>query len=439
METRSRKRNSIGNAEVKPKQSRRTAQTTKLTDLNEDVLVHVFEYLDTENMINVVKASKTFLKSSQRAFKRQFLNKYIELPLRDTNKAFERSTEIIRYFGENISKLELNYGILKGQRNKQMHDLVMKQCNETLIEIHFRGLSTNLTINKCFPKLKTLNISEGCVDSSLCALEKWFPSVENFEIVCVENLSPKLAIGRNIPSLKGFAMDFCLHSPSRFNIKQLNDFIKCNPQVKELSLTLDKHMFDTTKKEVDLIDDRDAKVYGEMMTLKVLMYSGTLAELAIPHDRIGHFELQSTKCETHKQICGFIANCINLSILKLEIKVCCVASRKIFEGVAWIDYAKRAHLTRLEICFEMKGRGRGLINPFDIGLVAIQPHLQHNELSIVKLSYESNLNESLMQNVNLRDVFATQINAIHPNRWSFMQENSSGRISLTMKKISAQK
>lgn len=179
----SNKTKSLVNDEADISKRKRQTKNINLSDLNEDVLVKIFIHLNKMDLLQVVNASKIFLNSCSRAVERKYRHKCIHLPFREsrkifakrTTKDFNRTTEFLKYFGNQISKIRLFYGQIDEVRRRHLHDLIVESYHDNLTEIDFCGLSSSsdLKIDKSFSKLKTLSISYGGVDDSMSQFTDW--------------------------------------------------------------------------------------------------------------------------------------------------------------------------------------------------------------------------------------------------------------------------
>lgn len=135
------------------------AETTKiplkLTDLNEFVLEKIFVYLNAEELVNIVKYDDIFLSSSRRVFQRKYRNEYIQVPLKKkgtstSTQDFNRNADLLRYFGENISKLEIKIDEMNDDNplDKRLYHLIVTMCCETLLEMKFWHPTTKFKIHK---------------------------------------------------------------------------------------------------------------------------------------------------------------------------------------------------------------------------------------------------------------------------------------------------
>lgn len=419
-----KRKSSTNDEEHNLKRQRQTDNNKKLEDLNEDVLTEIFLYLNEDELLWVVKASKKFLNSCCRAAEKTYRNNYIELPLSSelaksyTNKDFNRTFEFVRFFGKNISKMKVNYRQIDSSSRRHLHELIVETCHENLIEIQFNNVSTDMRINKCFAKLQTLRIWYGNIDNSMCQFTKWFPKIENLFISQVHNISTKLIPADQVSSLKHFSL-----TSIGSNLCNLNQFIQRNPQLMELRLGVydshqSGHANDTTMNTNNSV--QSATGPAQMMTVKL---DNGVPHFLFPKDRIEHLEVPS--CDG--QISDFIGKCFYLKSLKLNQNVISryrpmTKLRQLFEGATWMQSAKHELLTYLEINFRLIED----FNPVHAGLLAIVPYLEQcHKLNSVKVTYQSVYESDWIPTVNgttfIRALYKFK-NRINFRQWSFAYE-----------------
>lgn len=419
------------------------AETKKLplhfTDLNEDVLEKIFSYLNANDLVNVVKYDEVLLSSSRRAFQRKYKNDYIRLPL-DTQRVpyYKKNAELLRYFGKNISKLEINM-IDVNPIDQRIFHLIVTMCRDTLVEMKLWYPTTKLKINKPFTKLKSLVIYDGTADQSMYQFHKWFPNLETLSYDCVEDIASTLNMGQKIASLKCFSLDFSDEDYGGFSIHMddLNRFIQFNPQLNEVRLTLADFNIGTVRTghsftSISSLDD----IIPVKLTVKLNIpfddgsteYSEALAHLKIPNDRIEHLDLTTVLLTT--QVLSYIAKCTNLKTLKLAIKVSLWDDFDPFNEPIWKNSAKHAPLSHLEIRMDCYFRSNE--DYYEFGLAAIRPYLkQHKTIQTITVKYTRLWGKENDKTFDI-DCLRAKINL---KIWSFTRELSENGISFTLIKI----
>lgn len=416
------------------------AETTNTTGLplNEDMLIEIFSYLNTEDMVQVAKADEMFLSSCRQAFESKFRSKYIQLPimnLASNEVSKELTVEFLHYFGENISKLEFTFDEDDPIEERIDFDLIVTHCSRSLASMKLCYTPTELEIHKCFEKLKTLNICYGFVDQSICQFSERFPMLEKLNIDAV---AKKSNIARKIASLKRFSLNFtddyssdC--SDDQFHIEELNGFINCNPQLKEFCLTIDDENIKTEDSVIGFCIEKRLPddIIPEKMTVKLclpfhvrgdLEHSKVLAQLKIPIDRIERLEVSTEKL--NKQICAYIAQCVNLTVLKLEISII----HELFVEEAWLNLAECKLLTHLEITLNVNGCRHE--DYADFVATAIRPYLKEcRNLKTVNVSYSSKFRYASELSL---EAIKRQIDF---NIWSLRYETWDNYIDFSLKKL----
>lgn len=171
------------------------SQSLKLQDLNEDVLMKIFSYLTVEDLVNVVNSDKRFLDCSRRTVQRKYKTEYIHLPLKYKDQCYiskqcvRRNADILRYFGANISRLEIDFND-RCANDRRILDLIIKSCRDNLTELRVLRPNGELKINESFNKVKNLTISIGYIIQSLDQLVEWFPMLENLVFNYVDGVGP---------------------------------------------------------------------------------------------------------------------------------------------------------------------------------------------------------------------------------------------------------
>lgn len=425
-----------------PREGTSSSPPLTLADLNEDVLLKIFSELTAQDLVNIVEGDKIFLGCCRVAFKKKYRTSYVELPLKDeqdlfyvpTRKCLSRNAVLLRYFGGSISKLQVNYR--DNSIDKRIFHLIVTHCRKTLTELEILCPTDKLKINKAFTKLKTLIMTDGYVDRSVYEFHKWCPMLENLVVDTIDDLPKLLNMKRKIASVKCLSINFDYddYGPS-FHIRDLHKFMKANPQINELRLTLVDDIIDTSERwPIPLNRVYDEILRDDLMTLKLNIpfdeddteRSDVLAHFRIPTDRIAHLEIAPEFYLT-AQMCAYVAKCVNLRTLKVtsSVRRDCNPFRK----SSWIHSAKHEHLTQLEISMKIFYSKKAFAK---VGINAIQPYLkQCKNLTTVKVRYIFS-----SYGFGQFEYFKNAIQArIDLKIWSFASEISPKEISFTLNKI----
>lgn len=110
--------------------------------LNYDCLIHVFMFLDVENLTNMVTVNENlYLAAAKIVFKRKFQNEFTIL-----DSSCERTTSNyisrLKYFGDLITKLHISLPLPQLQR---ILEAVNVNCKESLIEFGFHYFNENFS------------------------------------------------------------------------------------------------------------------------------------------------------------------------------------------------------------------------------------------------------------------------------------------------------
>lgn len=361
-----------------------TNSTLNLIDLNDDVIVKIFTFLDDGDFLNVKKTCKQFSFNIIEAFKQKYRKEYLKLPLmesdRTSNKDLKRTDELLTYFGIYIGNLEFIFN-KNNPIDIKIFDLIAAKCHETLVRLKIWLPSNKLKIQKRFTKLKTLQILHGSVDPSICQLHKWFPVLDDLSIQSVRNIRMHhLNVGRTSPgikqtrqsvsSLKRFSLGFWSKNSDSLNgytvdIDDLNKIIECNPLLAELQLTLDEfHILSRVSNKDRKSVHSPYSVVPVNMTVKLWIpsyqfdYVTPLTDLKAPTHRIENLELTIDRITN--QIAKYISDCVNIKKLKIKIGESTPAEFVIPEGFT----IECNSLTSLEVVARSSNIGLAIIRPF---------------------------------------------------------------------------
>lgn len=136
-------------------------EQTKISDLFQECLEHIFSYLDLADLLNVADVDRSFQKATYVPFKQKYARKSIEIRSSGIYNHGEASRELfhveeskiaigdskmglqlLRSFGHLISRLHLNTGgvdglLVLGEMLRAVSEYVEKYCMESLTKITF--------------------------------------------------------------------------------------------------------------------------------------------------------------------------------------------------------------------------------------------------------------------------------------------------------------
>ncbi|KAG4079516.1 hypothetical protein HA402_005213 [Bradysia odoriphaga] len=364
MELNERKRPSLDSSSDEPKPKRSAViEPLKLIHLNEHVLEHIFSYLDVMSLVNVVNSDDAFLNICRRVFKRTYKKKVILMNLkcfddRTKKEAFPLVAQLLRYFGESMTSLEVSFDN-NCYIDVRIFHLIVTCCRNTLSELKILHPTDKLRFNKAFPELRKLTFRHGRLKISSSQLFKCFPSLESLVFDSIEDVGWLLSSRRKIPTLK--CLSLLMEDPYSdghfYRIQDLHSFIAVNPQINEIDLTLSDHNIDIYIRMLPNLHNEI--VPEEQFSLKLCMRiklerydfvrSQPLARLEIPKNHVAHLKLFFV--DLTAQICDYIADCVNMKTLTLSA----ILNRErwneynAFKESSWTGLRKFELLTRLEV------------------------------------------------------------------------------------------
>lgn len=191
---------------------------TKITDLFDDCLEHIFIYLNLNDLINIAKTDSRLFQASCNTFIHKF--SAIEQTL---NKIPQCETysgkESLYTFGHLMKKLRI-WPI----NNDLFNYCYKKECENC----------------SAFPNLKSLSFEAGTINQSI-SFNKWFPNLERLTLKYV-NVTDPSCIEINLPALHTLSIsnNFSSAHASKmcryFSNENVKNAIAFNPQLKHLSL-----------------------------------------------------------------------------------------------------------------------------------------------------------------------------------------------------------
>lgn len=327
----------------------------KITELIDDCLEEIFKHLTEVELINVAVASKRFVESCSKVFKRKYNPSTATFGRYYSTGLIEQTTNKLRYFGEFISKLDIDY---KVKDVKRIYDAI-KYCRETIGQIIFRNgvgelcepfpelrklqfIDCDINVSKIsisatnFPRLSSLAFhnststkSKLCVDSTF--LQKTFSNLMHFGLVNIDvNMS-----------------DFMLFITLNTQLRSLT-FIG-NISIADLAVVVEKlpnlrHIsVDLTKVYCDQRYAKREALPSEVKSFDLILYNyEQLAKLPISLDRLAeqveHLDLSFENYRFEDEFYAFIQRCKNLKTLEVSgleyaMELDCLTNKKLLQHV----------------------------------------------------------------------------------------------------------
>lgn len=213
----------------------------KLTGLSNKCLKKVCNYLGLEDLANLSAACKRFIPICCEIFKDRCNQDGVDVQIRvcnlyDENK-LDFNEKLIKYFGKYIKKLRVEYDSTDHQDNENIHHLIMKHCNLSLVEAHFFGIEKRMRFYRIMPNLMQLKLTQCHLSASVASFGYWCPNIRHLELEMIHSVTKTSCIEQHFPKLEHFGLVNFIDC--NFNNKNVRRFIKHNPQLKELRICRD--------------------------------------------------------------------------------------------------------------------------------------------------------------------------------------------------------
>lgn len=236
-------------------------ESMHIFELNDHCLEEIFQYLSIDEMVCVAHTNKRFRKSVRTVFADKYATETIKVSNAHQQKSSKSlpSTYLIRYFGDSIKKLQVNYESEFNRFNQSLEAAIMKYCRKTLVDIELVNVDKYAfdRIKSPFKAVKTVCFTRCILGKFTKNLNKWFPNMTSLEFVeaniqdsddaeCIEKNFPKLehlGIVNVIREDEGFDYNNAdeseinaLNIPDIFTNLNIFDCIERNPQLRSLKL-----------------------------------------------------------------------------------------------------------------------------------------------------------------------------------------------------------
>lgn len=307
---------------------------TKITDMPQLCLEHIFMYLDLEDLLNVVDANKYLWLAAQMPFSRKYTGrkididrtvgyKYREYPRNlyvwDTSiKIYDlkMTFQLLRSFGQMITELELVYGpwFEKDRHSQEYHHIlsyIYEFCAESLSKVSFSPLIWEY-LEKPFLNVEDVTIHQSFSETS--DLNTIFPKLHDLRFLdrlCsrYNNLS---VVSVHCPNLHSIV--FPLGSAN----KAFSDVLLSNSHIKSLEIfnvgvknfSCLNYVKDTLRSlesldihfDNDLFENCDPIYFKTLKRLKVINYpihTWELPDIPLLSDQLKEFILEGDSLYCH--------------------------------------------------------------------------------------------------------------------------------------------
>lgn len=265
-------------------------ETIKITDLNLNALEKIFDCLSLNDLLNIADTSKKFKQPADWVFRSKYGKRKIIFwrtnpsrcnhPVWPTDNIyidnFSLCFKILRSFGHAISKLDVNYLKINGNKCAKIDYYVVKYCT-ALAEISFKhaGVNTLNCIVKPFEKIEKLIFEDSYVGGKLANLNKWFPRLRALELKFYMRIENSKCLEKHFQHLESLTID---GQVSDIRGSNLINTLCFNPQLRQLSISdkfdmkflqyASKHLHFLEKLEIRKWTEQEFAHSGEFIHLK---------------------------------------------------------------------------------------------------------------------------------------------------------------------------
>lgn len=223
----------------------------QLSDLHDDYLELIFDWLDLNDLMTMMKVDERFHQPIERTFNRKFgVKLLITMYLRDarekhsnelTLRAVDKIIAFLQCFGSLIANLTVIFDKSKSDDCMSIEQSVVEHCVK-LKELHLKlGRKAAFDfIAKPFAQLEVLRIVHGHLGEAMSRFGDWFPKLQTLEIDHV-TVADRIYIQGTLPFLEHLEIDVKLLKPKkRFSQKNIDAAINLNPRLRSIRLKIGK-------------------------------------------------------------------------------------------------------------------------------------------------------------------------------------------------------
>lgn len=230
--------------------------STKITDLDDDCLRHIFEYIDLRALCNVAGSNERLRNAVRLVYVQRFTTKTVIIEIYNnfrikmfntmsftetvcwiTIQDLKTCLQYLRCFGSLITKLQIGYYQPNAHHVNLVEQYIHKYCNETLISITFihKMKFTDDLFQKPFTNVENVRISHPELNIQLPTIAEWFPNVRTMELnagrVCY------LFGGTMFQHLKHLVIKINSRFVNELCMRNIASFVQMNPQLQSFSIT----------------------------------------------------------------------------------------------------------------------------------------------------------------------------------------------------------
>lgn len=355
------------------KRKRIIRKKTKLIQLNDYCLEHVFLNLQLKDLGNIAASNIRFLDSANYVYTRRHAETVIVFdPFASNRNMFNNFINILQVFGDKIKKLQVAFYDKQRfrNRNKRILELINKKCSKSVTELKLSNVQCDMIISQPFLHLKKFTLNDSYFTNSLAHFIRNAPNIVWLEFYSVENVFNPIFVEQKVPLMKHFGNYNQVITDSELeNLQKFRQFMNVNEQLtslgmgeKELEMIFHyedvrKQFFKTIHRKLPYPDHSgfityllpfESLYFGQLNQLSLSMGYSTEFLLCMRKNRtqIVNLPLQQLEyCVGHLNMesVDFIVNCSRLEKLQLYV----------FERLDMINFASivfgSGRLTELEV------------------------------------------------------------------------------------------
>lgn len=206
-----------------------------LTDINDDCLQSIFEYLTLEDLVHVAEANWRFIASARAVYARNYRERKIFLNIGIVRFHEKNCTEIrkdlaipfFRHFGEKVVNLFVNF---LNHTNTEIEQALLQHCTATIntLELIVCNMNTFRSINKPFENVRELTITKSSLGQHLSLLDIWFPNLIELHLINIKPFNP-VSFEVKFHQLKHLAI---YNEKMTIPLTAITQMVRLNPQIK---------------------------------------------------------------------------------------------------------------------------------------------------------------------------------------------------------------
>lgn len=232
------------------------ANSTEITDLNDDCLEHIFKKLNFVDLVNVAHTCKRFKWPVELAYASKYgkTNVTIKYWKCDKNKLYEEGVwdhgwygnkvydllfalRLLRCFGQFIPELTVDYLSSGPEKHLDcLDEYVNEYCADSLKKIQLKHAPEKAMnhLKQPFAIVESVSFHFGRLENSIIDFNKWFPRMQtlNFWDSYPVNTS---CIQHHFPNLDDLSLCSYFENDT-FNRTNIIEVLRLNPQLKRLCL-----------------------------------------------------------------------------------------------------------------------------------------------------------------------------------------------------------